>query len=82
MAISKYEDMSIFEVLDRINNHTMLLPDIQRDYVWNTEDVENLFESIVDNYPVGSCILWKTSKKIISRKSYHISIKWLFFRTW
>lgn len=68
MAISKYEDMSIFEVLDRINNHTMLLPDIQRDYVWNTEDVENLFESIVDNYPVGSCILWKTSKKIINEE--------------
>ena len=46
MAISKYEDMSIFEVLDRINNHTRLLPDIQRDYVWNTEDVENLLASM------------------------------------
>ncbi len=68
MAISKYEDMSIFEVLDRINNHTMLLPDIQREYVWKPEDVENLFESIVDDYPVGSCIFWKTSKRNINEQ--------------
>ena len=68
MATNKYEDMNIFEVLERINNHTMLLPDIQREYVWKPEDVENLFESIVDNYPVGSCIFWKTTKENINKQ--------------
>ncbi|MGC7160457.1 DUF262 domain-containing protein [Metamycoplasma hominis] len=44
----------------------MLLPDIQREYVWDTTDIEKLFESIVDDYPVGSCIFWKTNKKVLN----------------
>ena len=29
-------------------------------------EIERLFESIVDNYPIGSCIFWKTNRKIIN----------------
>lgn len=58
--------MSAKDALERINNHTLLLPDIQREYVWNPEDVESLFESIVDGYPIGSCIFWQTTKEVIN----------------
>lgn len=66
MTSGEYRDMSAKDALEKINNHTLLLPDIQREYVWNPEDVESLFESIIDGYPIGSCIFWKTTKAIIN----------------
>lgn len=66
MTSGEYKDMSARDALEKINNHTLLLPDIQREYVWNPDDVESLFESIVDGYPIGSCIFWKTTKSAIN----------------
>ncbi|MGB9693512.1 MAG: GmrSD restriction endonuclease domain-containing protein [Fervidobacterium sp.] len=36
------------------------IPVIQRDFVWNAEDVKELIDSIVRGYPIGSIILWET----------------------
>ena len=58
---NRYVDMSAVEALKLAKNHFLLLPDIQREYVWNMDDVEKLFESITDGYPIGSCIFWKTN---------------------
>ena len=63
---NKYEDMSVLDALKYVKNRNMLLPDIQREYVWTYPEIEKLFESIVDEYPVGSCIMWKTSRTILN----------------
>ena len=65
---NKYEDMSVLDALKYVRNRNMLLPDIQREYVWTYPEIENLFESIVDEYPVGSCIMWKTSRKNLNEE--------------
>ena len=66
--LNKYDDMSAKEVLKLTKNRFLLLPDIQREYVWSMDDIEKLFESIVDGYPIGSCIFWKTNKKTINEE--------------
>lgn len=63
---NKYEDMSALEALDFARERNLLLPDIQREYVWDVSEIEALFESIVDGYPIGSCIFWKTNRNIIN----------------
>jgi len=63
---NKYENMSIIDALEKVNNKKMLLPDVQREYCWEPEDIEYLFESILSDYPIGSCIIWKTTGKIIN----------------
>ena len=65
---NKYEDMSVMDALKYVKNRNMLLPDIQREYVWTYQEIEKLFESIVDEYPVGSCIMWKTSRKNLNEE--------------
>lgn len=65
---NKYEDMSVLTALEYVNSGHMLLPDIQREYVWDYPDIEKLFESIIDGYPVGSCIMWKTSRTNLNRE--------------
>lgn len=63
---NKYEDMSALTALDYARERNLLLPDIQREYVWDVSEIEALFESIVDEYPIGSCIFWKTNRNIIN----------------
>ncbi|MGC9123989.1 MAG: GmrSD restriction endonuclease domain-containing protein [Thermoplasmata archaeon] len=49
---------------------SLLLPSIQRDFVWDIEQIKDLVESIINNYPIGSIILWKTNEKIPSSKLF------------
>lgn len=65
---NRYIDMSAKEALRLADTHFLLLPDIQREYVWSQVDIEKMFESIVDGYPIGSCIFWKTNKKTINEE--------------
>ena len=65
---NKYEDMSTLTALKYAKDRNLLLPDIQREYVWDVSEIEKLFESIVDDYPIGSCIFWKTNRKTINEE--------------
>ena len=65
-AINKYDDMSALKALKLAKDHFLVLPDIQREYVWESYAIERLFESIVDGYPVGACIFWKASRSTIN----------------
>lgn len=42
-----------------ISNNKYLLPAIQREIVWNCEQIENLFDSILSGYPINSMLFWK-----------------------
>jgi hypothetical protein len=37
----------------------MLLPAIQREFVWETPKVEWLFDSLLQDYPIGSFLFWE-----------------------
>ena len=63
-----FNDMSALKALNFIKHKTMLLPDIQREFVWEMSDIEKLFESIADGYPLGFCIFWKTSRKVLNQE--------------
>lgn len=51
----------ISTILDRIDNGSLALPVFQRGYVWNREQVRELFTSLYRDYPVGSLLVWETS---------------------
>ncbi|MGW5863200.1 GmrSD restriction endonuclease domain-containing protein [Streptomyces sp. NPDC055239] len=39
----------------------VVVPSIQRDFVWMRPDVRDLFDSLYRGYPVGALLLWKTN---------------------
>ena len=47
-------------ILDQIDSGTVLLPEFQRGYVWNREQVRGLMRSLYLGYPVGSLLVWET----------------------
>ncbi len=63
-------DKSIKDVVDELNVR-YFLPDIQREYVWlkkaYEKKIEQLFDSILRGYPIGSFLFWKLQKEDIAR---------------
>lgn len=53
--------ITIKQAIDRIRNKSFLLPAFQREYVWSSMQVENLFDSLMKGYPISSMLLWKVS---------------------
>jgi uncharacterized protein with ParB-like and HNH nuclease domain len=49
--------MSIINLLDQIRNEEIVLPAIQRDFVWPEEKVLRLLDSVMRSYPIGIALL-------------------------
>lgn len=47
--------MKISTILDHIDSGHMALPEFQRGYVWNRDQVRSLFDSLYRRHPVGAC---------------------------
>lgn len=52
--------MKLNEILFGIEKKDILLPEFQREYVWNREQSKQLMVSLFKNYPIGAFLLWKT----------------------
>ncbi len=52
--------MKISTVLDHIDSGYMALPEFQRGYVWNRDQVRRLFDSLYRRHPVGGLLVWAT----------------------
>lgn len=68
LPISKVVSLSISNMLEQIKNDEIVLPAIQRDFVWEERRIENLFDSIMRGYPIGIVFLWETYEDIQYRK--------------
>jgi len=52
--------MKISTILDHIDSRHMALPEFQRGYVWNRDQVRGLFDSLYRRHPVGGLLVWAT----------------------
>lgn len=56
-----YKNRTIIDTVKDINN-TYFLPSIQRKFVWEYKQIENLFDSIMAGYPIGTFLFWAIDK--------------------
>jgi Protein of unknown function DUF262 len=47
------------KVLEEIHKRTYVLPAIQREFIWSTDQIRMLFDSLLRGYPIGSFLFWK-----------------------
>lgn len=52
--------MTIRELLEGIKKLDLVLPEFQREYVWEKEQAKQLLVSLTRGYPTGSLLVWKT----------------------
>ena len=55
--------MKISTVLDHIDSGHMALPEFQRGYVWNRDQVRGLLDSLYRKHPIGGLLVWATESK-------------------
>jgi uncharacterized protein with ParB-like and HNH nuclease domain len=55
--------MKVSTILDHIDSGHMALPEFQRGYVWNRDQVRGLFGSLYRRHPVGMLLVWATEAK-------------------
>lgn len=60
--------MSIINLLNQIKDGEIVLPAIQRNFVWNRGRIYTLLDSILRGYPVGIVLLWETYEDIRYRR--------------
>ncbi len=60
--------MKISTILDYIDSGHMALPEFQRGYVWNRDQVRGLFDSLYKKHPVGGLLVWATESKSASHR--------------
>jgi hypothetical protein len=60
--------MRISTILDHIDSGHMALPEFQRGYVWNRDQVRGLFDSLYQRHPVGGLLIWATESQTATHR--------------
>ena len=70
-----YTSETIEYVLDKISDNDYVLPAIQREFIWSTEQIEKLFDSLMRGYPIGSFLFWEIKEEKINSYQFYEFIK-------
>ncbi len=64
----------LHQLLDLVNNDELVLPEIQRDFIWDRKNVLLLFDSLYRGLPIGYMLVWK-AKRAVAEKGFKRSLK-------
>jgi hypothetical protein len=67
--------MTIATALKLIQKNELILPAIQREYVWKPSQVAKIFDSVLRGYPVGSFLSWKVLPETVSKFRFYGFLK-------
>jgi hypothetical protein len=61
----------IVKVLDRIHKSEYVLPAIQREFVWSTDQICRLFDSLMRGYPIGTFLFWNVEAENTGKFTFY-----------
>mgnify|MGYP003533505222 FL=1 len=64
------DSISIYEALQNIKNGKYVMPAFQRQYVWNMEQIEKLWDSILLDYPIATFLFWHVDDSNVTWDTY------------
>ena len=53
-------ERSVQDLVNQIKRREIVLPEMQRRYVWKSSQVRDLIDSLYRGYPSGAILLWET----------------------
>jgi hypothetical protein len=63
--------VTVQEILAGIHEKRYLLPAIQREFVWDQDQIRRLVDSLMRGYPIGSFLLWEVQPDTASRYAFY-----------
>lgn len=61
-------DISVRELVDKTQRGELLLPEMQRKYVWPATRVRDLLDSLYRGYPSGTILVWETDEEVKTKE--------------
>lgn len=70
-----YESKTIKFCIDNIKKDKFVMPAIQREFVWKPEQIEELFDSLMQGYPISSFLFWNVDGENVKDYKFYKFIK-------
>ena len=67
--------ITIKKAIENIKKKKYVLPSIQREFVWDTEQIEKLFDSLMRDYPISTFLFWKVEKNKVKDFQFYEFLK-------
>jgi uncharacterized protein with ParB-like and HNH nuclease domain len=67
--------ITIKKAIDNIKKRHYVLPSIQREFVWDADQIERLFDSLMRDYPISTFLFWKVDKNKIKDFQFYEFLK-------
>ena len=56
--------MNIISLINQVDSGEIVLPAIQRSFIWSEDKIERLMDSVMRGYPIGIVLMWESYKDI------------------
>jgi hypothetical protein len=63
------ETPTFTDLISEIKKGSIKIPQFQRKFVWKEPQALKLLDSVSNNYPIGSLLMWKTSVKLATERN-------------
>ncbi len=63
--------ITIRRAVDHVRRREYVLPAIQREFIWSTNQITRLFDSLMRGYPIGSFLFWKVDRDHCRRYTFY-----------
>ena len=63
--------VTIEETLEQVERHAIVLPAIQREFVWQPEQICALFDSLMQGFPFGTFLYWEVQQEHNNRYQFY-----------
>ena len=65
------EPITIAQAINEIYRKNYLLPAIQREFVWNVDQITQLFDSLMKEYPISSFLFWHVESNNVDSYQFY-----------
>jgi hypothetical protein len=62
---------TVKEAVESIRLRQYVLPSIQREFIWDESQIQTLFDSLLQGYPVGSLMFWRAQGETVSSFQFY-----------
>ena len=58
-------ELKLTDIVQRVDQDKLVIPDFQRGFKWQTPDIRKLLESLLLDFPIGAALLWRTRRETL-----------------
>ena len=73
--MADYSHERLRDLLDSIKSQRVVLPAMQRNFVWPEDKIYHLFDSMMHDYPIGTFLFWKIDANTFNMYTFNTFIQ-------